>query len=311
MMPSGMRVLLTGATGQDGRYLAGQLRQDGSLVVEAGRRCSAAAGGKFVPVDLAEPASLAAAFRGPAFDEIHHLGGITVASDCEADSARAWRVNVESTQVLLDLAWRHSPEAKVFLASSCLAFGEPVESPQTETTPMNPLSVYARSKAALLPLAQEARDRGQFVSVGILYNHESPLRTAAFVSRKIVDGAVAIAAGRAELVQLGNLAAVRDWSHAADFVRGFRTVLSAECPDDFIFASGTARTVAEFCEEAFGQVGLDWRDHVRGGGTPVQAGLPYVGDAARLRRATGWRPEVSFPELVGEMLAAAAETAQS
>jgi GDPmannose 4,6-dehydratase len=143
-----------------------------------------------------------------------------------------------------------------------------------------------------------------FCVSGILFNHESPRRGFEFVTRKITSGAARIKAGREKEVRLGNLEARRDWGHAKDYIRAMHLMLQQEQPEDFVVASGESHTVRQFCELAFGEVGLDYRDHV------VQDEQFYrpaeveslIGDATRARTVLKWQPEYTFPALVKDMI---------
>jgi GDPmannose 4,6-dehydratase len=141
--------------------------------------------------------------------------------------------------------------------------------------------------------------RGIFASVGILYNHESPLRSPRFVTRKIASAAARIATeGSGELV-LGDIEARVDWGYARDYVNAIHLVLQTDRPGDYVIASGEAHTVGEFADIAFRHVGLDYRNHlVLRPQTLSRKNLTRIGDSSRLRFQTGWRPTVSFAELV-------------
>ncbi len=193
----------------------------------------------------------------------------------------------------------------MFYAASSLVFGHPGVSPQNELTPLEPRSPYAISKAAGLQTCRTYREgESVFASVGILYNHESPLRPEGFVTQKIVRGALRIRAGKQSEVILGDLSAQVDWGAASDFVRAMRAILRADAPDDFVVATGQLHTVGEFARIAFEEVGLCWQDYVRVRdvvGLERRAAL--VGDSTKLRTVTGWRPSVTFEELVRSLIA--------
>jgi len=146
-----------------------------------------------------------------------------------------------------------------------------------------------------------------FVSTGILYNHESPLRPEYFVTRKIVRAAVRIRSGLERELVLGNLDARVDWGWAPDYVEAMHAILQLGRPDDFVLATGVLHSVREFVEIAFSAVGLNWREHVVERNEVLEgrrAAKPMCGSAARLQAATGWRPRVSFEEMVRIMVAA-------
>jgi GDPmannose 4,6-dehydratase len=147
---------------------------------------------------------------------------------------------------------------------------------------------------------------GLFACSGITYNHESPRRPEQFLSRKVTRGAAAIKLGLERELVLGDLNAVRDWSHAADVIRGAWLALQASEPDDYVLASGVGRTVRDFVSAAFAAVDLDWEPHVRVDSGLVRAPEPIalVGDPSRARNRLGWEPEHSFDDLVAEMVRA-------
>lgn len=196
------------------------------------------------------------------------------------------------------------PATKVFYASSCMVFGSPGGSPQDESFALQPDTIYGQSKAAgQLLCGLYRRSHGMFVSVGILYNHESSLRGPDFLSKKVVSAAVRAKRGLPTPLVVGNLSQKVDWGSADDFVRAFQLVLQADSPDDFVIATGEVHSVAELAEVAFGEVGLDWKSYVQENARVLQRvrGATH-GNPKRLQGATGWRPEVSFRDLIQRMV---------
>jgi len=191
------------------------------------------------------------------------------------------------------------------VATSSEVFGDAGESPQNERSPMRPRTPYGVAKLAAHGLVGAMRaHHGMFVCSGITYNHESPRRPPHFLSRKVTRAAAAISLGLQDSLELGDLTAVRDWSHAADVVAAARLALRHGEPGDFVVASGVGRTVRELVETAFARVGLDPGRYVT-----VDPGLlrpsevtPPVGDPSRARRVLGWRPRYGFEALVAEMV---------
>jgi GDPmannose 4,6-dehydratase len=184
-------------------------------------------------------------------------------------------------------------------------FGKVHETPQTERTPFHPRSPYGVSKVFGHWIAVNYREGyGMHVSNGILFNHEGPRRGENFVTRKITMGVAAIKHGASRELRLGNLDAKRDWGYAKDYVQAMWLMLQQEQPDDYVIATGETHSVREFLEEAFTYVGLDWRDHVvidpkylR----PAEVDL-LLGDATKARTKLGWKPQVTFRELVHLMV---------
>jgi GDPmannose 4,6-dehydratase len=211
------------------------------------------------------------------------------------------------TAELLGAARRLDPDLRVYVATSSEIFGDAGESPQHERSPMRPRTPYGVAKLAAHGLVGAARERfGLFAVSGITYNHESPRRPEWFLPRKVTRGAAAIALGREDELVLGDLDAVRDWSHAADVVRGAWLSLQAAVPRDYVFASGQGRTVRAFVEAAFAAAGVDPDGRVRVDAELVRDPEPTapVGDPSLARRELGWEPSISFEAMVAEMVAA-------
>ena len=179
------------------------------------------------------------------------------------------------------------------------------EVPQEESTPFYPRSPYAAAKVYSYWMVRNYREAyGLFACNGILFNHESPRRGETFVTRKITMAVARIAAGLQSELYLGNLDARRDWGFAGDYVDAMWRMLQADEPDDFVIATGEAHTVREFCELAFGHVGLDWERYVKVDPRyfrPAEVDH-LLGDPAKATRVLGWTPQVSFPELVRRMV---------
>jgi GDPmannose 4,6-dehydratase len=172
---------------------------------------------------------------------------------------------------------------------------------------MRPRSPYGVAKLAAHGLVGALRERfGTFAVSGITYNHESPRRPVRFLPRKVTRGAAAIALGLQDELVLGDLDAVRDWSHAADIVRGAWLALQADQPDDYVFASGQGRAVSELVDVAFAAAGIEVAGRVRVDPTFVRAPEPWapVGDPSHARAALGWTPQLGFEALIAEMVAA-------
>jgi GDPmannose 4,6-dehydratase len=184
-------------------------------------------------------------------------------------------------------------------------FGKVRETPQNESTPFHPRSPYGISKVAGFDLTRNYREAyDMFCVSGILFNHEGPRRGYEFVTRKITSTVAQIKMGLTNELRLGNLEAKRDWGHAQDYVRAMHLMLQRDKPDDYVVATGETHTVREFCELAFGEVGLDYREYVRTDERflrPAEVDL-LVGDASKARRELGWESQYTFPQLVSEMV---------
>lgn len=333
---SGRRALLTGLTGQDGSFLAELLLEKGYEVTglvrggsvtpggsaRGARAQSAATGGgdadrplgsaehlrsrvRLREAHLLDPESLAAAVRDLQPGELYHLAAPSFVPDSWRAPAETMAAIAGATAALLVAVREHSPQTKVFVAASGAMFGAAPESPQREDTPCFPLTPYATAKLAAHQLTGQLRAHdGIFACSGILYNHESERRPESFVTRKITKAAAEVKLGLANEVVLGDLSAIRDWSFAGDIVQGMWLMLQQEQPEDFILASGVPHTVAELADAAFAHVGLDAKDYVTVDESLVRAseGTRQVGDPSRAEERLGWRPGLSFEQLVGRMV---------
>jgi GDPmannose 4,6-dehydratase len=315
-VPPRRRALITGIDGQDGSYLAEQLLDDGCAVVGMVRSLEArnvdnlaavADRVDLVTADLLDPPSLRRAIEETAPDELYHLAAPTFVPSSWEDPSETMTAIATGTAAILAAAHAVDARMRVWVATSSEVFGDAGESPQHERSPMRPRTPYGVAKLAAHGLAGAMRERhGLFVCSGIAYNHESPRRPERFLSRKVTRGAAAIALGRQDELVLGDLAAVRDWSHAVDAVRAMRLALAHDEPGDYVVASGAGRTVADLVRAAFARVGLDPDEHVRVDPELVRPPepTPLVGDASRARRVLGWAPERSFEDMVAEMVEA-------
>ena len=195
-----------------------------------------------------------------------------------------------------------------------LAVGKVQEVPQSETTPFYPRSPYGISKVAGFELTRNYREAYEMFCVsGILFNHESPRRGHEFVTRKISGTVARIKLGLASELRLGNLDARRDWGHSKDYVRAIHLMMQQPKADDYVIATGISHSVADFCERAFGEVGLDYRDYVVSDERfrrPAEVDQ-LVGDATKARTMFGWAPEYTFDEMVSEMVQSDLEAVRS
>lgn len=309
---SGRRALITGATGQDGTYLASLLHEKGYEVfgIDAPGHEPRASDAHMVNFDLRDAASLSLHVKEIQPDECYHLAAFhrsSAAKDVSShdDEERASiETNFISAQVILRALLDVKPACRVFLAGSCHMFGDVPETPQSEQTPFAPTNIYGITKTAATHLGRLYRGKGMHVCTGILYNHESPLRGPDFVTAKIARTAVEISQGKADRLVLGNVDAQVDWGFAGDYVEAMRLMLQATEPEDFVIASGELHRIRDFAELAFRRVGLDWTMYVSedpNAYRPVSATV-YHGDARAIRDRLGWEPKVSFEALVAMMV---------
>jgi GDPmannose 4,6-dehydratase len=294
------RALVTGASGQDGSYLVELLSERGYEVVPVDR------GGP----DLTDAAAVRELIRSAAPREIYNLASPTFVPRSWEEPANVLQVGALAVVHLLEAVRDFDPTIRIFQASSAAVFGDPVETPQTETTPYRARSPYGAAKAfADFLVAGYRAQYGLHASCGILFNHESPRRPQEFLPAKVVHAAAAIARGNGGELVLGDLDGRRDWGYAPDFVEAMWLTLQQDEPDDYVIATGELHSVRELVEIAFTHVDLDWRDHVRIDESLVRrVDHPIVGDATRARTRLGWSPSVSFEELI-ELLVDAALTA--
>ncbi|MCM2323955.1 MAG: GDP-mannose 4,6-dehydratase [Oligoflexia bacterium] len=315
------RALITGITGQDGSYLAELLLEKG-YEVHGLLRGSASHGTSNIDQlvrderihertlflhngDLADSTAIQSLVRDLAPDEVYNLAAQSHVRLSFDIPEHTLNVNGAGTIRLLDAIVKHSPKTRYYQASSSELFGNARSCPQSETTPFAPGNPYACSKAYSFWLVSNYRQAyGVHASNGIAYNHESPRRGEAFVTRKITRTLARIVGGKQEFLLLGNLDVSRDWGFARDYVEAMWLMLQAPEPDDYVIATGELHSIREFLAEAFGIVGLDWRAHVK---TDRKFFRPtevnnLVGDATKARERLGWRPKTRFPELVRLMV---------
>ena len=257
--------------------------------------------------DLADHASLRAAVLETAPDELYHLAAPTFVPASWKDPAETMALVAGATGTLLKAAVDAANDVRVLVASSGEVFGAASESPQNERTAMRPRSPYGVAKHAAFGLVDVMRHKhGLHASSALAYNHESPRRPERFLPRKVARGAAAIKLGLQDTLELGDLDAVRDWSHARDVVRGYRLMLAQDEPGDYILAGGVGRTVRELVDAAFAVVDLDPSEHVRVSAKHKRGPerTPPVGDTTLARERLGWEPETSFEAMIEEMVRA-------
>tara|TARA_R110000772_G_scaffold4094_8_gene14485 strand:+ start:6090 stop:7064 length:975 start_codon:yes stop_codon:yes gene_type:complete len=306
------KALISGVTGQDGHYLAKLLADEGTQVYGLVRRSSRDTEQMGVPYkveavngDICDPGVVQAVVE-LGVDEIYNLAAMSHVGDSFTQPATAIATNAIGATHMLEAA--RVSGARMYQASTSELFGNTLP-PQDETTQFQPRSPYAVAKAAAYYMVQMYRDAyGVHASNGILFNHESPLRGADFVTQKVCRAAVAIANGDQDVVVLGNLEAKRDWGHAEDYVKGMVSILRHDKPDDFVLATGITRSIRDLLDVAFKEVGiLDW--------TPYVVSDPDLyrpldvqhlkGNARKAKEVLGWEPAITFESMIGEMISAA------
>jgi GDPmannose 4,6-dehydratase len=308
---SDRRALITGIAGQDGSLLAELLLDEGYEVYGIVRRpvserfenlAAVRERIELLQADLLDELSLVDALRTCRPREVYNLASPSFVP-------MSWRQPVLTAQfaavgvtALLEAIRLVDPSIRFYQASSSEIFGEPREVPQSEETPLRPVTPYGIAKAYGYFITRSYRHQyGAFACSGILYNHESPRRPLDFLPRKVASSAAAISLGLESDLWLGDLDARRDWGSAADYVRAMWLMLQQDEADDYVVASGASHSVRELVECAFSYVGLDWREYVhideslRRGRAELH---DLVGDTSRARSELGWEPTVDFEGLV-------------
>ena len=305
------RALITGIGGQDGSFLAELLVEHGYQVTGIVHRPAAAywenlagvAGHvELVEADVLDQGAMSRVLVEQRPHEVYNLAAPSFVPRSWDEPVRTAEFAAVGVTALLEAIRAVDPAIRFYQASSSEIFGEPRESPQTEATPLAPLTPYGVAKAYGHFITQSYRHRyGLFGCCGILYNHESPRRPLDFLPRKVARAAAAISLGLEREVALGDLDACRDWGYAVDYVRAMWLMLQAGEPADYVVATGRGHSVGELVELAFAHVGLDWRDHVRTDESLRRGKAELhrlVGDASRVRERLAWAPSVTFEELV-------------
>lgn len=300
------RALIIGHSGQDGRILWEQLVQAGLSVVGISRSEVRAHGAAWeTAIDITDPSAvsnLVSSFKPHwifFLAAYHHSSQERVADDTELWK-RSFSVHVEAFRNVLHSASLNCPLSRIFYASSSRIFGSTDICPQNEGTAIKPDCAYGITKATAMHLARYYRlHHDLFVSCGILYNHESPLRGEQFVSRRVIDGLVAIKHGRATSLRVGNLGARVDWGYAPDYTRAMQLILESNTPGDFVIASGNTHSVRELIEIAANYLNLSWEKHVVETSSILHRSPQQLcGDPTLLRKVTGWMPSVDFRTMI-------------
>jgi GDPmannose 4,6-dehydratase len=306
--------LITGITGQDGSHLADLLLAKGYKVHGMVRRASSDNLFRIHHIldrielhqgDLLDSASLVEIVEKTQPDEVYNLAAMSFVPT-------SWKQPVLTSEFtglgvtrVLEAIRQVKPAARFYQASSSEMYGKVHETPQRESTVFHPRSPYGVAKVYGHYITMNYRESyNMFACSGILFNHEGPRRGKEFVTRKISSGVAAIKLGLEKELRLGNLQAKRDWGYAGDYVRAMWLMLQQDEPDDYVVGTGETHTVGEFCEIAFDHVGLDWQQYVVVDPQfyrPAEVDLLWS-DPTKARTKLGWKPQVSFPQLVRMMV---------
>ena len=298
---------IVGASGQDGTLLSQLLTQRSAPHLDISRKGIREPSGQVRdPIDLGDARAVAELVKAHSPSHVFYLAAHHHSSQDNLDSGQAdlWKTSLD-VQVLglvhfLEALRLHAPAARLFYAASSHVFGGAAPFPQTEETPLAPENIYAIAKVAGMQACRYYRDgQGPSASVGILYNHESIYRQDKFLSKKIIQGALAIRQGRQQELILGDLSAEADWGYAPDYVDAMVRILELPQAGDFIVATGELHTVREFARIVFDELGLDAAKHVAENPALVRRrNGRLAGDYGRLEKATGWKPSLSFEQMV-------------
>lgn len=306
--------LITGINGQDGSYLAELLLAKGYRVTGIVRRSSTETLQRIEHIrsrieiyqaDLLDQSSLAKVLADVQPDEVYNLAAMSFVPTSWQQPVLTAEFTAVGVTRLLEALRQSCPKARFYQASSSEMYGKVQETPQRESTPFYPRSPYGVAKVYGHYITVNYRESyNLFACSGILFNHESPRRGLEFVTRKITDAVARIKLGLASELRLGNLDARRDWGFAGDYVQAMWLMLQQNTADDYVIGTGETHTVREFVEIAFGHVGLDWNKHVVVDPKfyrPAEVDL-LLGDPTKAIKTLGWKPAVSFPQLVKMMV---------
>ena len=308
------RALITGITGQDGSYLAELLLEKGYEVVGVVRRTSHHSYERIehllermeiVAADLLDQHSLTQVIQESRPDEVYNLAAQSYVPTSWTQPVLTGEFTALGVTRILEAIRLAHPSARFYQASSSEMFGRVRETPQTETTSFYPRSPYGVAKVYGHWITVNYRESyGLHAVSGILFNHESPRRGIEFVTRKVTDGVARIRLGLATELRLGNLDARRDWGYAGDYVEAMWRMLQHPEPRDYVIGTGVTHSVRDLVEAAFTHVGLEWEKFVRVDQRYIRPAEVDVlqADPSRAAAELGWRPTVSFRELVGMMV---------
>jgi GDPmannose 4,6-dehydratase len=304
------KAIIVGASGQDGKLLFELLASSGYSIVGIDRN-------KITTNNLIWKTKINISDKNQVFflikkikpDEIYYLAAWHFSSqdkrtDVYEELRQSYEINVLAFLNFLEGIRLFSLKTKIFYAGSSLLFGNAKTKIQNENTPFNPNGAYGLSKASGVSLCHLYREKYKvFAAVGIMYNHESQYRTDNFLSMKIIRGAQNIAAGKQKELIIGNLKATVDWGYAPDYARAMNSILNLKTADDFVIATGQAHTVLDFVKITFKNFGLDFKKYVKEDKAIItEKRTILIGDAKKLKTATGWTPSVTFSEMIKKII---------
>jgi GDPmannose 4,6-dehydratase len=314
------KALITGINGQDGFYLADLLLSKNYRVFGITRNNTLTSDKiDYISADLTDAVSIKTAVDYAQPDEIYNLASQSHAHKSWHQSVETAEINAIGAHRLFDIAFNINPHCKIFQASSSQMLGDTNQSYQNEESGFNPNNPYAIAKLYAHNIAKTYRHSyHRFISCGILYNHESPKRGMHFITQKVAYAAACLKSGITQStilneqgepivndgkLLLGNLNAIRDWGHAADFVKAMWLMLQHETPEDFIIATGINHSIRDLCETAFSHVDLDWQKYIEIDSRFIRAQeLTATADIKKIKTTLGWSPQVTFHQLISSMV---------
>ena len=308
------KALITGITGQDGSYLAEFLLEKGYEVFGMVRRSSMEKFDRIEHIkdrinikqaDLLDQYSIIKLVDEIQPDEIYNLAAMSFVPTSWSQPVLTAEFTAIGVTRMLEAIRAVNRKIKFYQASSSEMFGKVKEIPQTEKTPFHPRSPYGVAKVYGHWITVNYRESYDIFGVsGILFNHESPRRGIEFVTRKVTYNVAKIKLGISKELRMGNLDAKRDWGYAGDYVRAMWMMLQQDEPDDYVIATGENHTVRELVDIAFSYVGLNYKDHIiidEKFLRPAEVDI-LIGDSTKARKKLGWKPEVSFEQLIKMMV---------
>ena len=307
-----MSILVTGAAGQDGRLLSRKLLGAGLKVTGLCKPGHGAILLQYCPeinvieVDLANEKKLVEILNLVQPDEIYNLAGFSSVNQSWKNPDMVAAINSLVPAIILKWCLETKPTARLIQASSSEIFGASTSSPQNESTPHSPITPYGLSKSFSHTLLQQFRNEyGLHVSNAILYNHESPLRDAHFVTRKITQAVASIARGSKELLHLGKIHSQRDWGWAPDYVDGMQKIIRQDLPGDYVLATGIVHSVSDLLAYAFEHIGIsDYSKYIKHDESNYRHVDPInlVGNNSLASERLNWVPTKSLQQVIGTMV---------
>jgi len=306
------KAVIVGSSGQDGRIVCTYLSNKDYVLFgidkpdnSSNENCSC----QKVSLNIEDTEKVYSFIKDTLPDELYYFAAFHHSSEDKIVEnidllQESYKVQVLSFMNFLEGIRIYSPKTRVFYAASSLIFGNAESDVQNEETMYNPDSIYGITKLDGLHICRMYREKyGIFVSVGILYNHESGYRSKKFLSKKIISSALAIRQGKETQLMLGDMKAKVDWGYAPDYIDAMYKILQLKQSGEFVIATGEVHSVMDFVEEVFGQLGLDWRRYVKEDETIlVRKRNVLVGDSSKLRRLTHWKPSVSFEGMISRLI---------